>query len=198
MGGIFAIERNGVVCVGGDTTRQYGHIKLYANGEYNRRIKVFPSGIIVAATGNINAIQRMLLHDEWFELAEGEKFDKRFIVTKIVPRFYEAVETLHPWKPCEDELCEELEAGFIFVKDTDIYLMFGDLSVIKCNKMAAISEGFADIMMVTYANSSKEEDPERLVKKAFETVAKHNKCVSAYGEMVNNKDFTFKRMEDIR
>ena len=198
MGAIFAIEKDGVVYLAADAVKECCDVNFYVNKESNLRLHKMPSGIIVAACGPMIATQRLWLHDEWFELQDGEVFDKKFIVTKIIPRYYEALKSIDFLKENEDDFYEEVDAGFIIAKDGDIYMIFSSLAVIKCDKIAAMSDEDADVIMLAYANACHEDDPERIIKKTYEFTASQTAQIFTHGFIINTKDFTFKKMEDVQ
>ena len=198
MGAIFAIEKDGVVYLAADAIKACCDVNFYVNKEPNLKIHKMPSGIILAAVGAMFVTQRLWLHDEWFELEEGETFDKRFIVTKIIPRFYKAIEDMNVWKERKEQFHSEVRAGFILAKGADIYMIFNNLSVIKCDKIAAMSNEDADTIMLSYANACREEDPEKIIKKTYEFTASKTAQISTHGFIINTKDFTFKKMEDVQ
>ena len=198
MSAIFAIERDGVVYLAADAVDYSYSVNLYVNNESNLRLRRMPSGIILAFNGASRVAQHLFLHDEWFELGEGETFDKRFIVTKIIPRFYGSTRDMDFWKRREERFINEIGAGFIVAKDSDVYIVFSDLSVIKCDKMAAMSDEDADVIMLSYASACREADPEVVIKKTYEFTASKNAKISSHGYIINTKDFTLKRMEDVK
>ena len=198
MGAIFAIEKDGVVYLGGDAVKACCDVNFYVNKEANLRLHRMPSGIVVAATGPMLMTQRLWLHDEWFELKEGETFDKRFIVTKIIPQYYEEIKDMDVWEERKHHYVKETGAGFIIAKGGDIYEVFNDLSVVKCDKLAAMSDEDADLIMLSYANACKEEDPERVIRKTYEFTASKAAQISTHGYIINTRDLTFKRMEDVQ
>lgn len=198
MGAIFAIEKDGIVYLAADAVKECCDVNFYVNKESNLRLRKMPSGIIVASCGPMLVTQRLWLHDEWFELEDGETFDKRFIVTKILPRFYNAIKDMDVWEEQKDRFFKETQAGFIIAKGADIYMVFSNLSVIKCDKIAAMSDESADTTMLSYANACREEDPEMVIKKTYEFTAGKTAQISTHGFIINTRDFTFKKMEDVQ
>ena len=83
-------------------------------------------------------------------------------------------------------------------KGSDIFVIFADLSVTKCDKIAAISEEDADTIMLSYANACREKDPEMVIKKTYEFTSSKNADVSTHGFIINTRDFIFKKMEDVQ
>ena len=198
MGAIFAIEKDGVVYLGADAVKSCCDVNFYVNNESNLKLHKMPSGIIIAANGKMTVTQRLWLHDEWFQLEDGEVFDKKFIVTKIIPRYYKEIKDSACWEKVEKRYCKELGGGFIIAKGADIYMVFSNLSVIKCDKIAAMSDEDADAIMLAYASSCTDNDPEMVIKKTYEFTASKNAQISTHGYIINTRDFTFKRMEDIK
>ncbi len=198
MGAIFAIEKDGVVYLAADANKECCGGNFYVNKESNLRLHKMPSGIIVATIGPMHTSERLWLHDEWFELAEGEVFDKKFIVTKLIPRFYKSIKNMDVWKENNNRMFNEIDAMFILAKGADIYLIFNDLSVFKCDKLVVMSDGEEDVMMFSYANACREENPEKIIKKAFEFTSSKTAQISAKGFIINTRDFTFKKMEDVQ
>ena len=192
------VDVNNLVYTGSKLIGVGAVVNLYVNNESNLRLRRMPSGIILAFNGASRVAQHLFLHDEWFELGEGEAFDKRFIVTKIIPRFYGSTRDMDFWKRREERFTNEIGAGFIIAKDSDVYIVFSDLSVIKCDKMAAMSDEDADVIMLSYASACREADPEVVIKKTYEFTASKNAKISSHGYIINTKDFTLKRMEDVK
>lgn len=198
MGAIVAIEKDGVVYLAADANKECCGGNFYVNKESNLRLHKMPSGIIVATIGPMHTSERLWLHDEWFELAEGEVFDKKFIVTKLIPRFYESIKDMDVWETNDNKMVNMLDAMFILAKGADIYVILNDLSVFKGNKIVAISDEDKDRCSMFFdAMSCSEKDPEKLLKKTFESVARRTSQVSTHGFIINTRDFTLKKMEDV-
>ena len=75
--------------------------------------------------------------------------------------------------------------------------MLGDLSVTKCDRVSSLSLNAADVMMTAYALSHGDTDPEVVIKRAFEIASMSCQDIYTHGYVINTRDFTFKRMEDI-
>jgi aspartate carbamoyltransferase catalytic subunit len=98
----------------------------------------------------------------------------------------------------KERFFNETQAGFIIAKDADIYMVFSNLSVIKCDKIAAMSDEDADMIMLSYANACREDNPEKVIKQTYAFTAGKNANISTHGFIINTKDFTFKKMEDVQ
>lgn len=196
MASVIAIEKDGIVYVGVDAVKERCNVKYYMTKESNLSVHKMKSGVIVGTLGLATVAQQMWLHDEWFELEEGEEFDKKFIVTKIVPKFYEAIKDHHSWR--SDDEVKEIDAGYVFVYKSDIYLMYSDLSVRKCKKIGCMSNEDEDILFYTFASAYMENNPdkspEEVIRETFKFAASCNRSVNLHGYIINTKDFEFKEM----
>ena len=197
MGAIFAIEKDGVVYLAADAVKKCCDVELHVNKETNFKIHKMPSDIIVASCGPMIVTQQLWLHDEWFELDDGEAFDKRFIVTKLIPKLYNATKNFDVWEEEFGDFVNSTEAGFIIARGGDIYMICNNLSVVKCEKLAAVSDARADMLMLAYANACTDDNPEMVIKKAFEFASGRTATVSTHGIVINTRDQVFKKMEEI-
>ena len=58
-----------------------------------------------------------------------------------------------------------MNGGFIIARGADIYVVFSDLSVVRCGGLAALSDGEADAIMLAYADACREGTPEQIIKR---------------------------------
>ena len=198
MGAVFAIEHEGAVYMAADAVKHNGSSMIYVNDRSNLKIRLLPSGILCGAIGKGRVAQRMYLHDEWFALGEGERFDRRFLIEKIVPRFYEGLKEKDFLDDSDGgRIASRIDASFIFAKGSDIYVMFDDLSVVKCAGLAVLSDGNLDGLMRTYAEACGEREPLALIRKTFDFASRVRNGISKHGYVINTRDLEFQRMEDM-
>ena len=199
MGAIFAIKHNGVVYMAADAVKGDGATKEYVNERSNLKIRMLPLGILCGSIGKSCVAQRLYLHDEWFELEEGERFDKRFLVEKIVPRFQKELDELELWQEMrEGSHVAEVNANFILARGSDVYVMFNDLSVVKCGGIAVFSDdNGTDELMRVYAEACGERDPLALIRKTFDFASRVRRGISMHGYVINTTELEFSRMEDL-
>lgn len=77
---------NRVVVVGDSAESLEGSVDILTDKE---RLKVLRIGdVLVGSAGRVRNIRRLVEHPEWFD-TKGAPFDKKFIVTKIIPRLFE-------------------------------------------------------------------------------------------------------------
>lgn len=197
MSSIIAIEKNGIVYVGCDASTECFGVNFYLNNENNLSIRKMPSNIIVAASGPLKVAQRLFMNEELFVLKEDEVFDKKYIVQKIIPKFYNISYDVIKWKKDEFTNCYNTESQFIVIKDSDIYLISKDLSVVKCKEIVCISDQNNEKEMYSFAKSIIEENPESIIKKTFKYLSDNKYSFFNHGFIINTKDYILKKVEDI-
>lgn len=194
MGAILAIERDGIVYMATDASKSLNETRVCVSAESNLKIHKLPSGILCAAIGPSHVAQRLYLHDEWFILAEGETFDKRFLVERIVPKFYEEIKDMDVWDT--DKVIKRNKTTFLFAKGSKLFIMQEDLSVSKCDGVAAISSNVANELMFAYAAYCKESDPIAVLRSAFALATRSMCNVSADSYyVIDTKELEFHKME---
>lgn len=198
MGAIMAMERDGVVYLGVDAAVPRNSGCQYMNDEDNIRLYAMPCGVAVASLGSLAVIQRLFLHSEWFETEEGQAFDKRFIVRHVLPRLIRELDRVNLLERSENEGAYLMGTNFIFAKGKDIYIVKGDMSVFRCDGLVAADYTDKGEGMLAFAANCKESDPETVIRKTFAWASAHYKTVFAHGFMLNTKDLTVKRMEDLQ
>ena len=198
MGAVLAIERDGVVYLGADAVRRSDALRYYVNEESNLKIHRLPSGILCAAIGRSAFAQQMYLHEEWFQLAEGERFDKDFLVRRVIPSYYREIKDLDGWRHPKSGFASHVDTSFIFAHGSDIYVVRGDLSVLKCRGAAAISDNDADEILVSYACASRIASPEETIRRAFGLASRVRRGISTRGILINTRDFLLTKMEETK
>lgn len=196
MASIIAIEKDGVVYMGTDAVKHRCDVKYYMTKESNLSIHKMNNGILIATLGLAALAQQMWLHDEWFTVEENEKFDKKFIVTKILPKFYDAIKDHRAWK--ERNEVKEIDTGFIIAYKSDIYLVLGDLSVKKCKNIACMSNEDEDMLFYAFASTYMENNPDKcpedVIKETYKFAVPRNRSVNSHGYIINTRDLEFKEM----
>lgn len=196
MATVLAIEKDGVVYVGADAVKQRCDVKYYVTKESNLNVHKTKSGVLIGSFGRATIAQQMWLHDEWFDIGEDEEFDKEFIVTKIIPKFYETIKDRSEWE--DDRGISTIDTGFILAYKSDIYYIYNGLAVSKCKGLACMSNEDEDMQLYAYARTYMENNPdaspEEVIKETFKFATPLNKNVNLHGYIINTKDLEFKEM----
>lgn len=196
MGATMAIVKDNVVYIGADANVYLFNLNHHVDLESNFHVHKLDSGIIIATSGKEFVTQQLWLHDEWFELDEGEVFDKKFLVTKVIPKFYDAIKDFDIWEEDKENGFNLVDEQFIIAKGSDLFLIDRDLSVTKCGEYAIISENNEYYLMYGYAKLC-EDTPEVILKKTFDFTTRRAAKIKNHGYVINTKDLEFKKMEDI-
>ena len=100
------------------------------------RMKVLKIGdVLVGSAGRVKHIRRLVEHPEWFE-TKGEPFDKKFIVTHIIPRLYDDLSEHKILNTKED--FPENEASVIMAHKDKIFFITRGFAVCEIDKAIAI------------------------------------------------------------
>jgi ATP-dependent protease HslVU (ClpYQ) peptidase subunit len=118
----------------GDSAETIGErVELLTDKE---RLKVLKIGdVLVGSAGSVRRIRRLVEHPDWFD-TKGAPFDKKFIVTNIIPRFFDDLSE-HKILNTKEEFPES-EASIIMAHKDRIFLITHSFSVFEIDKAVAI------------------------------------------------------------
>lgn len=135
---VVAYKRNGVVYMGADSQSTCGtsiERLLYDNGF---KISRMSNGMLVGVCGRVLCHQRIVARKKWFDIPEGETFDKQYIVKKIIPELNELMNSFEK----EDETCNSsMEVSILIAWKDRIFFIESDYIVYECVEYAAIGAG---------------------------------------------------------
>lgn len=100
------------------------------------RFKVLRLGdVLVGSAGSVKNIRRLAEHPEWFD-TKGEEFDKKFIVTKIIPNLFEELLKYKMLDTKGDN--PQNSASVVMACKNRIFCLDRNLSVYEADKFAAV------------------------------------------------------------
>ena len=100
------------------------------------RFKVLRLGdVLVGSAGSVMNIRRLAEHPEWFD-TKGEEFDKKFIVTKIIPKLFKELAKYKMLDTGGDN--PKNRASVMMAYKDRIFCIDRDLSVYEADKFAAV------------------------------------------------------------
>ena len=100
------------------------------------RLKVLRIGdVLVGSAGRVRNIRRLVEHPEWFD-TKGAPFDKKFIVTKIIPRLFEDL-SYHRILNTQEDFPEN-RASVIMAHKDKIFLITRSFAVYEVDKAVAV------------------------------------------------------------
>ena len=105
--------------------------------EDEERYKIQMIGnVLVGSAGKVRAIRRLISHPEWFD-TDGKPFDKRFIVTEIVPKFFKDLDEYSLLK-CEKGEIPSSSSSVLMACEDRLFLLKDNFSVFEIDKCCAI------------------------------------------------------------
>ena len=135
---VVAYKRDGVVYMGADTQSTCGSTILRSINESGFKITRLPNGILVGVCGRVKGHQRIIAQRDWFTLAEGEKFDKRYIVRNIIPKMSELMKDIREDKDARNS---SMEVSLLIAYGDSLYKISRNFAVYECQTYAAIGAG---------------------------------------------------------
>ncbi len=140
---VIAAKIDGSVLMGADSQTSHGdREKVTGRGENNLKITKMPRGILLGHVGEVRVIQPLACHGDWFEETEDEPLSKRFLVEKIVPRYYEELKK-RGWLANSDDPSEHtcFRGSFLIAQGDRLFGLNGNFSVDEIPAFAAIGCG---------------------------------------------------------
>jgi hypothetical protein len=140
MGAIVALKADGKVYLA--TNRMKKRLDFYwrTSSEFNFKIQKLKGGVLVGADGPLIEVQKLYLNESWFTPPKGTPFDKKFIVTSIIPKYIEVLKEYELDAEDEDEdKYPHSHSQFIIVKGDDIFVVTSDYGVFSVKDFVFIS-----------------------------------------------------------
>ena len=180
MGAVVAIKSNDRVYIATDKMKQRLDYYWRTNAEFNFKIHKLKNGIIVGAVGPLVQAQRLFLNESWFNPPKGVPFDKRFIVTSIIPKYIEYLDEFNLLEKRDKDESDypHIEGSFIIVNGTDIFVIDSKFSVYIMKDTAIITTDGQNYVFESLAHVLDKSDPEKFLTDIFKRAA------NALGDML--------------
>lgn len=177
MSAVVAIKANGRFYIAADKMRKRLDFYWRVNDEFNFKIHRLKNGIIVGAVGPLSQSQKLYLNESWFNTPKGVAFDKKFIVTSILPKYTEVLRKFNLFESEEDDdpVVPRISASFIIANGEDAFLIDNTLGVFVIKDYAAICDDGQSGVFENLEYVLDKSDPEKYLvetfKKASETLS---------------------------
>lgn len=162
--------------------------RIYDKNRY--KIQVI-GDVLVGSVGTVANIRKLITHPEWFD-TKGEEFDKRFIVTNIVPKFYEELKKSRMLEIKEGEKPKSKATFIIAVKDR-IYKIYGDFGVVEFDK--STSAGCTNGLIYPYIKDISDGSVKEKMLEAMHISAKLESGVGAPYIYIDTVDKKYEILE---
>ena len=124
-------DRVVLICDSAETSGE--HLGILTERE---RFKVLKMGdVLVGSAGRVKNIRRLAEHPEWFD-TKGAPFDKKFIVTQIIPNLFDELSKYKMLDTKGDN--PKNQASIVMAHGNRIFCIDRDLAVFEVDKFAAV------------------------------------------------------------
>ena len=192
---IIATKTEDGVLMGADTQTSRGdRDKVTSLGENNLKITRMPHGILLGHAGAVRVTQILACHKDWFEELGDEPLTKRFLVMRIIPRYYRELKE-RDLLDAEDSTVQ-YGGGFIVAQGDRIFVLNGDFSVDEVPSFVSIGCGqdAAYLVRQTRAKDGAFEREETLL--ALRLSASVDRAVGAPFVLIDTKDLQFEYVKE--
>lgn len=200
MSVVVAVRQNGRVYLATDIIKPRVGLFIPMTSESNLRIRRLKGGILIGSVGMKAITQRLYLNEKWFTPKKGEPFDKKFLVTSLIPKYIAELDRAGllgvQSREEKDDDAPIAEATFIVVSGSDIFLIDGEFNVTEIDEIAVIGDSTAGSFIGEYMDFQDKTDIERTLLNAFKECERHKSGVCSKIVIIDNVDKEFKLYGD--
>ena len=181
---VVAYKKDGTVYMGADTQSSRGSEISRTLNASGFKISKLPSGILMGVCGLVKGHQKILTQKNWFELPEGKKLDKRYIVKNIIPKLSELMKGI---KEDKDARHSSMEVCLLLAQADRLFMISNQYTVFESHSYAAIGAG-ADYSEYCLSRAEEADDVHEGLLKALRAGAHFDSTVSAPYVLIDTKD----------
>lgn len=189
---VVAYKRNGIVYMGADTQSSKGSTIDRTLNESGFKITRLSNGILIGVCGRVKGHQRIVAQKKWFNVQDGEVFDKRYIVKNIVPELSVLMKGI---KDDKDSRNDSMEVSILIAWRDKMFKIVRNFGVFECDNYAAIGAG-DDYSQYELSQIKEEEDVNEGILNALRAGANFDSSVSAPYILIDTKDKEYKVVEE--
>ena len=173
MGAVVAIKSSDRIYIAADRMKKRLEFYWRTNAEFNFKIHKLKNGVTVGAIGPLAEVQKLYLNESWFNPPKDTPFDKKFIVTSIIPRYIDYLKEFNLLEDSDDDDTDypHTSSSFIIAKDKDMFLIDSNFGVFIMNDIAIISDENQDSALEALALLLDKTDPEKFLVEIFAKAA---------------------------
>ena len=169
MGLIIALRSGDRIYLGTNINKVRAELLWRTKAEFNLKIHKLKNGVIIGAVGALSKTQRLYLNESWFKPPKGVPFDKKFLVTSVVPKYIALLRDLNQLKEpsCAEEDYPHINESFIVINGDDAFIIDGNFGVYIMNDIAVITDDEKRVVGDSLVYTLDRSDPERFMKELF-------------------------------
>ena len=195
MSVVIAVRQGGRIWFGADTQSTCGTERYNQLSPHDFKVMKLDNGVLLSMTGETASLQFILAHSEWFTVDEKKGLTKEHIVTKIVPKIYEELES--------EELLERADRGtppctkctILLAYQDKLFEICRDMQVLRYEDSQASGSG-SNAILYGLSKLDKTKDVNEQLLRLLRISAKHDANVSAPFVLIDTKDLQYTIKED--
>lgn len=192
---VMAVKQGNRIWFGADTQSTRGTDKFNQLSPNDFKVVKLDNGILLSMTGEVVSSQFILAHPEWFTVDEKKGLTKEHIVTKILPKLYEALENEELFEREERGTPPIMKCGIIIAYEDKLFEISRDLHVIRYEDYQATGSG-ANVIIYGLSKIDKSKDIKEQLLRLLKISAKYDANVSAPFILIDTQDLQYTIKED--
>ena len=188
---VIAEIKDGVVYMGADTQVSSGETKRNFTAEPNLKINRMPGGVLLGEVGAVRVSNILINFKEWFAPLEKEPLTKKFLVTKLLPKFYNE---LKKRELLRREHISGFEGSFLLAQADKLFLINGNFTVSQVPHFDTIGAG-NDAAYATYQLMKDAPVREKMLT-SLRLASEYDLSISAPYVFCDTKSLTIELVEE--
>jgi ATP-dependent protease HslVU (ClpYQ) peptidase subunit len=190
-----AVKQGNRIWLGADTQSTRGTDRYNQLSPHDFKVTKLDNGILLAMTGETASSQFILAHPEWFTVDEKKGLTKEHIVTKIIPKIYEALEGEELLDSGDRGTPSIMKSRIIIAYQDKLFEVARDLQVIRYEDYQAIGSG-SNAIIYGLSKIDKSKDINEQLLRLLKLSAKHDVNVSAPFVLIDTQNLQYVIKED--
>lgn len=181
---VVAYKRDGVVYMGADSQSTTGSAINRSLNDSGFKVTRLANGMLIGVCGRVKGHQKIVAQKHWFNVPEGETFDKRYIVNNIIPELSVLMQDI-----CDDRDARSasMSVQIIIAYNDKLFVIGRHFDVYECNSYVAIGAG-DDYTRYCLSQIGPSDDVNACLLEALKTGAYFDSTVSAPYILIDTKD----------
>lgn len=188
---VVAYKKDGFVYMGADTQSTSGTAIDRTLNASGFKITRLANGMLIGVCGRVKAHQLIVAQKKWFDIPDGETFDKQYIVKNIIPELSNLMKNVNEE---QDTRNASVAASVLIAYRDRMFLITRQLNVYECGTYVVIGSG-GNYAKYAISQITKGDDVNQGLLSALRAGARFDSTVSAPYILIDTKDKEYKIVE---